>query len=786
CARGFAPVMQVVPADAPSTPIKITLTTPGHRLEGKVVDDTGKPVVGVNIFLRFDPTPGVLPPEAVSCSSLLPHTSSAKNGHFLLTDLPADHIQLQASAEGYASSSQMLPMDVPQTITIRRLSKISGRIVRLRNGKPVTKFAISVVQGYSGGSGGMRNSPDGSFVEYEYNGSHATGPVSAIIKAPGCLETRVNNVHYAPDGKPLIIRMPDARKLTGRITEQGTGIPLKGVLVSSGDDMSSVMAFVDHFDIGIPPATTRTDAAGRFTLEARTPKVTVILQKPGYGRMLMQRVDITAPFHAMLAKGAKITGKALADDGTPLKDCWVRIASLPDRIDYYDQRAKADGSYAVADLPGGAYVVSEGDDRETTVQVAAGQTVAVDWHRATGTSLHGTVIVSHGPVAGLSVTVAATDGSAEYKTTTDAQGLYSLTLLKPMSYFCVIQKDGGHFVAIHYLAIHAGENQYDVSNRCALSGQLVDAESGKPLAKVPLQGSVRTTMRDLVGQSTLFDQHLAPKWCPIASTTTDEQGRFTMSDLLTGEWLVTTEGRVVNGVQESASDIVVVPPVMLRDAEQKTDVVARMPRTGMAKITPVDAETGKPVTGVPVVCVDKWGHQIRSDSTPGPWNPATQRSSVFSRLPEGEYTVYTDSLNVFRPLPSNYRVSSAAITITAGNTTEAQLPLTRGGRVHFLRKGPVKGSDSMMILQYTISKPGSEGPVLSDAGGFYAGGGLVLSQGTQSSYLTLPPGTYHLELRVTTPRLSFSTALPALSGPPIISRDVTIEVGKDLELTLPE
>lgn len=275
---------------------------------------------GAGCGVGGDPTPGVLPAEYAVCSSLLPKATIDRTGRFLIKDLPAEHIQLEAEADRHYSTGFLsLPMDAPQTLTLRRPRKIIGNIVRQHDGQPVTQFSIAIKTPSSSSGIGLQHSHDGSFVLYEQGNAQQDGPVSLVIEAPDCMSTRVDDVMFAVDAKPLTIRLPDADKLTGRITEQGTGKPLADVVVTSLNDDMAVWAFQKTLDLGVLAATARTDADGRFVILARSPELILSLVKPGYGRVLLRHCDIAQPLQTTLAKGATITGRALENDGTPMQ-----------------------------------------------------------------------------------------------------------------------------------------------------------------------------------------------------------------------------------------------------------------------------------------------------------------------------------------------------------------------------------------------------------------------------------------------------------------------------------
>ncbi len=469
------------------------------------------------------------------------------------------------------------------------------------------------------------------------------------------------------------------------------------------------------------------------------------------------------------------------DDGKPVQGRNVQVESVNNNARYYEGNTPADGSYRVTDLPSGAYLVNEGGDRAVTVQVTAGRTTTVEWHRATGISIHGTVTLSGGPGAGLPVRIGKIDGSEMYSTNTDQQGRYTVSPATPGEYLLNIvqwsDKPDAFFSFQHAFSVHPGDNQCDVDRLCTVSGQLLDAQSGKPLAAVPLQAFIKSTWHDLINLHSQLEQHTLPSWFPQSGATTDAQGRFTINNLPPGDYLITRTN------QQRQFGVVLAPPFTLREREHKTELSACLPRTGAAEVAVVDAVTGAPIPGVPVVCVDALGCIISPEDAPT--NPSAP-SHTFRALPEGTYRIYPDREEGFAAFTKEYLATPATVTITAGNTTQVRLPLTHGGRLRLIlqqRDGSNKTGHRVFI--YQLSQPNSPTPVLSDAQGPYTGG-LLLCDAKETT-LALPAGTYRLQLRLAPVNGHMLSALtPFLDIHPLIDQTITISPGKDTLVTAAE
>jgi hypothetical protein len=808
-AKGYAPVIRVVPEDDLAAPLTFTLPA-GHRITGRVVDDGGKSVVGARVAWRVTPAEEQMPDEFRYRFHLeqtnRTQASTDKNGRFVVDSLPAGEVTLAVSAgealEGVADS---YPVDTTQTITLRRLGKIVGRVVRQKDGKPVAKFSVMVALPGGRLISGGHPSADGRFVRFW---ARPGGTMTLIIDAPGYTQARLERVTFSLDPKPLLIRLAPAKHLVGHITDKATGKPLAGALVSAVTDNSGPTFAVGRRLSAGSRAQAQSDSRGRFAVEARRDRVDITVEKSGYAHVFLQNLDIASQPKIALARGATIKGQTPVGE----RDRGPRMARLTPIGGWENmwEPLKADGSYAFTELPAGSYSVTEHSlpQRATTVAVKPGETVTIDWdHRAAHAPagatavLRGTVTLtgkqgpdrriiagSTRPGAGVGVSLTPSDGGGGVEAApTDARGQYELGPVVPGDYLLSVSVGGGNdpggFTVTRRLTLPEGDNQFDLQRLCAVSGRLVDAETGKPLAQTHVGAFVHQDWSETVGLGSQSDLFAGPIWTQQGGGITDDQGRFIIGDLAPGEWMIAR----INERRQAVG--VVVPPFTLGGPNQSMEVAAQSPEMGAAEVTIVDAETGKAIPGAAAVCVDRWGSVVRAD-----WTPPTSRMTPevvalpgrFATLAAGEYTAYPDLQFGHAQLAAKYPPASVPFTVKAGETTKVSLPLTRGGRV--IVKASFWGKDSELspAAVYRLTRPGSDEPVLADAYGPRRGG-MLFPQADGKAYLALAPGDYHLELRVVTvPRPGFGLSEPLATGPVVLSQDITIIAGQDLVLTVKE
>jgi Carboxypeptidase regulatory-like domain len=132
-AAGHCPVMQEVKPRPPGKPVRVDITlSAAHALHGRVVDEEGKPVAGVEI-------------STFGAESVLePATHSGKDGRFEMNSLPPD-AKFSLSKSGY-TRLMYVPLKLDSsglvTVVLQPMGVVRGRVVDAQSGKPLAHFRV--------------------------------------------------------------------------------------------------------------------------------------------------------------------------------------------------------------------------------------------------------------------------------------------------------------------------------------------------------------------------------------------------------------------------------------------------------------------------------------------------------------------------------------------------------------------------------------------------------------------------------------------------------------------
>ena len=136
-AKGYAPQMLDFEPGKRETPAELDVTlAPGHRLRGRVVDQHGNPLTGVQIYYGFS--------RRFSGSDHGGETTTDSEGRFELDSLSLTPL-IEFRKGGYSSiRNETLALDGKDevTVTMKSVGVIRGRVVDDRTGQPLTPFTV--------------------------------------------------------------------------------------------------------------------------------------------------------------------------------------------------------------------------------------------------------------------------------------------------------------------------------------------------------------------------------------------------------------------------------------------------------------------------------------------------------------------------------------------------------------------------------------------------------------------------------------------------------------------
>jgi protocatechuate 3,4-dioxygenase beta subunit len=238
--KGYAPRrMEFKPGPA-SKPAEVNVQLePGHRIKGRVVNESGKPIAGAQVYFAH----GNMHPGFDFGGS----ATTDEKGRFQFDSLPAD-TPFTVIADGYSQIPEIkLPLDGEQEVEVQMRSQgvIKGQVVDSATGKPVGRFTVRINSSEdrqpeepSPGFLSTRVYPGEEFVsangEFVLKDLLVGEPLQVMVLADGYGRQVVRRAvaQVASDGETLTIRMTalDPSKLlkvSGKLINH-QGQPVRG------------------------------------------------------------------------------------------------------------------------------------------------------------------------------------------------------------------------------------------------------------------------------------------------------------------------------------------------------------------------------------------------------------------------------------------------------------------------------------------------------------------------------------------------------------------------------
>ncbi|MDO8587135.1 MAG: carboxypeptidase-like regulatory domain-containing protein [Armatimonadota bacterium] len=749
-ANGFAPSFRFV-EEKVNAEIDFTMA-PGHFVEGKFVDEDGKPLEAVRVGLD------VITPEMEKMGFhgdnvyrwVSSRAKSDKSGRFRLDNLPAKGVLIETYLAGYSRIDRM-PLEVDRedhVITVTRPGQVSGTVLNATDGKPMTEFEVG--RSYDT-KGVVFKSAQGRFTMP----SDFTTPgekIDFFVRAPGHFTAHLEDVEVRPGSKidynAVRVKLQRSRRLSGVVTEAGSGKPLAGVAVTLLDTQGGTGGFQWR---SIPevwrPISVRTDAGGRFTIDTVPGRRgAILLEKDGYARTVLPDASFLKPLKACLGRGSTVSGVVSDDSGKPAKGVYVEVTDSEGQVQYDSAYSDSEGKFRFANLPPGELRVEHSESRVTKMHeftVAAGQEYVVDWNRREPSQVEGKIALDGAPVEGAHVIVHSVSGKMyggfAY---TGKDGVYRFPVHKPGNYSVTYSKgdwmDSNHIWIRDIVTIKPGTNRFDVAFPSGgISGRLIDARTRKPIADMSVQAyALRTEKQERGAGEDWSFQHTQAWWWPKNETRTDADGGFEIKNVDEGKWTIVALPR------DAAGPVTPVCRVQLGKNEKKTGVVAAMPEVGSAEIRVVDGRTGRPAAKAVPICVNDWGFAFypKIDQSRRGHAAGASGGVLFAGLPPGRYKVFVVS--------QSYMPARAVIDVKPVAVTKPTVKLQRGQKIVFrLMETDSDPMSGRPWIGYKISRPGSSKPVLIDYQGPYWGD-IAFFDGAYPRTANVPiePRTYNLDL----------------------------------------
>jgi len=386
CGAVRAPLLALLPGETRDVG-ELWLGTPGG-FEAFVADEAGAPIAGATVE-AFREAGGPLGEEVVERTRLdvarvpaVVATTDAK-GHARFEVARGTTWTLAARATGRARvawARRGVRKDGPTTVDfeLAKAERLAGRVVDAA-GRPVAAAVVLARRHIAswGKCGTCDPLEEGAALWQsavaDANGGYAfdslpPGRIELLAAPPGGAPAYAGAVQF-PDARELDVALPATATIRGRITDDATGAPVAGVVVSAtgGAVDTACMAVTDAagaYVLSGVPAGSRVESGVRAPLGWIVERWTTPFP---YETGL--RAGQTATLDATLQRAVVVTGRATRD-GVPLAGARVRVATLPEQGDslygrVVDGSTDASGVYRIEDARPGTIAVfacAAGDD----------------------------------------------------------------------------------------------------------------------------------------------------------------------------------------------------------------------------------------------------------------------------------------------------------------------------------------------------------------------------------------------------------------------------------------
>ncbi|PFG05371.1 carboxypeptidase regulatory-like domain-containing protein [Bacillus sp. es.034] len=450
------------------------------------------------------------------------------NGEYVIPGLAEGSYTVAAINNGYQALLQQVNIQ-PNTTTLLDFNllanpaTLSGNVVDAVTGSPLTGVIIEV---YASGTGILVRR-----VLTDENGNYLIeglpqGAFDVIAQLEG-YAINVNNVFLAPGQAEVldIALIPFPATIQGTIRDSVTMNPISGALVK---------VVIPNTDIVVGSALTSSD--GTYSLgNLPTGSYNVVISADGYGTVVIPVILIpneTETVNAALDPNpAGITGTVFnAQTATGIQGALVRIFNS-DGVFITSTLTDEDGAYVITGLAEGQYTaIARADgfgDQIAVVTLSPGETEILNFSLSNQPAvLRGTVRdrVNHLPIQSALIQVFRVGTTIPVASVlTDSSGEYLITGLDPREYRVVFSADDYTSEVFRIFLTNGETRTLDVElgrQPATLKGTVTDAGTG-----TPIQGAAVVTV-------------ISGSGIVVASTLTDQEGRYILTGLPAGDYNV--------------------------------------------------------------------------------------------------------------------------------------------------------------------------------------------------------------------------------------------------------
>ncbi|HEY3913729.1 MAG TPA: carboxypeptidase regulatory-like domain-containing protein, partial [Verrucomicrobiae bacterium] len=359
-ARGLAAQTRDIPLSKGMPEMKVEMK-PGNIFQGTVVDESGKPISGVQVQLdRLD-----IGPLEYDWSS-----STDEKGRFLWDSAPEGEHPYYFYAGGFRPRFEpaLVADGQDKVITLRPVNQegktiFDGQVTDAESKAPITQFDV-LVKEFKG--------DDANFSKKEVSATNGVYSVSVDSRAFGCM-IEISAAGYAPqmcerksppDGDQRVdFALVKGEGIAGRVYTPD-GKPATGAEVAvCREEMGALIGrghFVDRFQTNIIGA----DGDGRFVLP-RLDGAQTLCAVSDAGVVATNFADAKGPLRLTLVpwgtvKGIAMShGKPLANETMGLAGLGVEVSGCALYREDFAVKTGADGGFVISNVPPGKVALCE-------------------------------------------------------------------------------------------------------------------------------------------------------------------------------------------------------------------------------------------------------------------------------------------------------------------------------------------------------------------------------------------------------------------------------------------
>ncbi|MCI0693406.1 carboxypeptidase regulatory-like domain-containing protein [candidate division KSB1 bacterium] len=601
-----ATVVQVVENEA-KTGIDFTLSH-GATISGLVAAESDNmPIAGAHVVAIR-----ILRPD------IKHHTVTDENGNYALMALPAGSYAIFAEAAGYKSEffdnkRELLQADHVDVsdeqnvgdinLLLATSSAISGKVVDATTNDPLAKAVVII---YPLVTDNTRPRVLLTTLTNENGDYIANVPPGFYVVA---VEARGYHKEFYEEQREFVKATPvqvfadqhttgtdftldKLAAITGRVTDQATGDPIAGAIITAFPERNAATDPVANVDDLVRPIVGRTDENGNYKLEGLRPgKYFVHAEVRGYLGEFWQEaasldraeaVEVPASGNVegidfTLEKGGSIAGLVVdAASNAPIGGALIQVWPKGSNAVIARGVTGRDGKYRIVGLRTGDYIVFasapgyrghfyqdvESRDQATEVHVEApNETADIDFHLkkpepTRGGMIAGTVVseADQNPIPNafvLAIPVSAPISNLPPFTFADQFGSYKLAV--PAGKYVVVSW------APHYLA------EFFENAETFQGAKIIGVENGavldhihfslKPARRGPYNVTGRVRYKNEDRGAGNFVVQAIEAGAVVGTAVTDNNGNFVLEEMAAGEYQLAATG--VTGVSEDAATVTV-------------------------------------------------------------------------------------------------------------------------------------------------------------------------------------------------------------------------------------